>query len=303
MRIEDYINYLKDIGRIEAAERYYYALKNFEEWLKSKGKTLDDFTSTDVEKFLVSISNPHTANIALAAIRGYTAYRVKECPFDKFIYEDRRFHAIEEIPYRKISTKLTEDKKTLTIVRKALTPDEVKELIEMTESKPLLQAGIVTTFYFGWRPVEATLRLAKAKIDWKNRIMTIQGAKTQDERFLVWHDSITPYLRTWYKAQPLYKRWLTMHLCSYNINGVKVTAKVGRKTVETQLRKAFVRAIMVGETIITPTGKTGVEQFLIDSWLGHKTTPIQDIYTDLSEFITDLKYLAEEKHYLVEVLS
>ena len=261
MTLSAYLRYLRDVGKLEAADRYYYALKNFERWLKERGKTFEDFTGTDVERFIASIENPYTANATLAAIKGYTAYRVKECSPERFIEEDRRYHVIEAIPYRNIPTRLTEDGRAFAVIRKALTPDEVGVLIERCEDKPLLQAGVVTTFYFGWRPVEATLRLAKAKIDWDRRIMTIQGAKTQDERFLVWHPVITPYLKAWYRAQPLYKRWLTVHLGGVTINGVNVTAKSGRRTVETQYRKAFVRTVEEGGIDLTPSGKRGVEQF------------------------------------------
>jgi len=278
--IAEFVEHFKKSGRV-VGKTYGYLLKDFDKWLVDKGKNLDTFTPSDVEEYLQSL-NISTANVFLAGIRQYVKFRVSIANDSSFIQEDRRLHALEGIKYRKIPRK---------IEKKSLKPEEVKKLIELTEDDLVLQAGVITSFYFGWRPIEATEKFHNAKIKWNERYMILKSAKSGNERLLPWHPIITPYLKIWNNNLKEiiilrhYDEWLTKKLKRYQ-KPLKfpVTAKTARRTFETQMKK------------------TGVEQWKIDFLMGH-AVKIPDIYSDWVELLDELREVMEKKHYLLEVIK
>jgi len=278
--LQAFIKHLNSTGR-KIAEQYHYLLKDFEIWLASRGRNLDDFTPADVEEYMGNL-NRGTANVFLAAIRRYARFRVSMADDSSFIQEDRRYHALEEIKYRKILYR---------IEKKSLTPEEVKKLINLTEDDVVLQAGVVCLFYFGWRPIEATEKFHNAKIRWDKRYMILQTAKSGNERLLPWHESMTPYLKAWHRgldeilALKNHDEWLTKKLKAYlKPLGFPVTARTARRTFETQMKKA------------------GVEQWKIDFLMGHAVR-IPDVYSDWTELLDDLREVMERRHYLLGVIG
>jgi len=278
--LQVFINHLNSLGR-KIAEQYYYLLRDFEEWLKQEERNLDTFTPADVEEFMSNL-NKGTANVFLAAIRRYVKFRVSMADDSSFVREDRRYHALEEIKYRKIPQK---------IEKKSLTPEKVAKLIKLTEDNPVLQSAVVTSFYFGWRPIEATEKFKRAMIKWDKRYMILQTAKSGNERLLPWHPSITPYLKTWYRSLDEilmlknHDEWLTKKLKHYQKPlHFPVTAKTARRTFETQMKKQ------------------GIEQWKIDFLMGH-AVKIPDVYSDWMELLDDLREVMEQKHYLLEVIK
>ena len=276
----DFIEHLRASGK-KIGEQYGYLLRNFEEWLKQRGRNLDDFSATDVEEFMQKL-NRGTANVFLAAVRKYARFRASIADDSSFVFEDRRYHALEEIKYRKIPRR---------IEKKSLTPEEVRKLIELTEDDVVLQAGVVTAFYFGWRPIEAIEKFHNAKIRWNKRYMVLQTAKSGDERLLPWHRAITPYLKTWHRSLGEilmlrnYDEWLTKKLKAYQKPlGFPVTARTARRTFETQMKRA------------------GVEQWKIDFLMGHAVR-IPDVYSDWTELLDDLREVMEKQHYLLGVIG
>jgi site-specific recombinase XerD len=275
-----FINHLNSSGR-KIAEQYYYLLREFEKWLGDRGTNLDTFAANDVEGFMSQL-NKGTANVFLAAIRKYAKFRVGMADNSSFVFEDRRYHALEEIKYRRIPQK---------IEKKSLTPEEVAKLIELTEDDPVLQSGVICLFYFGWRPIEATEKLNRAKIKWEKRYMIIKTAKSQNERLLPWHSLITTHLKTWHKSLDEilllrnYDEWLTKKLKNYQKPlGFPVTAKTARRTFETQMKKR------------------GIEQWKIDFLMGHAVR-VPDVYADWTELLDELREVMERKHYLLGVLQ
>jgi hypothetical protein len=104
-----------------------------------------------------------------------------------------------------------------TIKKEAMTLDEIKRLLDEIGGTPaadgknkkgkgrkkkpdvndhLLDCTILL-FYFGWRPVELTVRLANGKIDRKNQTVKIKGAKTMDERISPYSNWVEPTLLRW----------------------------------------------------------------------------------------------------------
>jgi len=183
----------------------------------------------------------------------------------------------------------------------SLTPEEVKWLIDSTDDDPLLQSAIVVHAYFGWRPREGVgftietrgktvgIGLAYAKINWGERYMKLFRAKYVSERYLVWDEAITPYLKTWYKALKQIAKmrrpheWLTKKLRRFKLDGRAITAKTFRKTVETQF------------------DRIKVEDWIKKYILGHKGD-ISEEYRDWTKLLAVLREVMEEKHYLLEVL-
>lgn len=271
----------KKRGEKSVAKPYKHLLRKFESWLTSQGKTIDDFTATDVELFMSELK-PSTANVFLSGIREYARFRVDNAPNEYYVWEDRRYHSLQSIRPLRNPRKIRKE---------SLTPAEVARLLDLTSDYEPLHAGTVCLFYFGWRPVEATVNLADAEISWKKRYIKLRTAKAGHERLLPWAEEITPYLRAWrgFVKSKLVKyrypeEWLSKRLKLLSrLFDVSVTAKTGRKTVETQLRKA------------------GVEQWMINFLLGH-SVKIPDIYSDWVELLEDLRGVMEERHYLLELI-
>lgn len=269
-------------GEKSVAKPYRHLLKKFEEWLMGRGKTIEDFTVSDVDLFMSTFEKPGTANVFLAAIREYVKFRVQSAVTDEdFIREDRKYHSLQMIKYRKVPRR---------IKRESLSLDELETLLELTSEDEAVHAGVVTSFYFGWRPIEGTVKLRSAEIDWKNRFIKIETAKAGHERLLPWHDAITSYLKTWYKvtekiAKLKYpEEWLTKQLKKYSkFFDIPITAKTGRKTFETMFKKAR------------------VEQWMIDFLMGH-TVKVPDRYSDWIELLEDLRIVMEEQHYLLTLV-
>jgi integrase len=152
----------------------------------------------------------------------------------------------------------------------------------------LIYAGMVLEFYFGARPVELVTYINDAKIDLDKKEMFLMTAKTMRVRYLTWHDAVTPYLETWLdgKSDRTYTEWLRKSFnAQYGVyttpSGVVVTPKVGRKTVETQLRIA------------------NVDDLYIRAILGHTHATISDVYTDYLMLAPKLKEVLETKHYMI----
>ena len=280
MSVQDFIQTLEARrGPKSVAKPYKYLLRRFEECLLSKGKTIDSFTATDVELFMSQLP-PSTANVFLNAVRQYARFRVNNATDENYVWEDRRYHSLQSIRPLRVPRK---------IKKEALTEEEVKMLLDLTSEDEPLHSGIVCLFYFGWRPVEATVKLREGTVNWKERYLKIETAKAKHERLLPWAEEITPYLRTWYEFVKRMKHkypeeWLTKHLKAYNgFFSTNVTAKTARKTFETVMRK------------------TGIPQWQISFLLGHRVD-VSFVYTDWSQLLNQLRIVMEEKHYLLRVL-
>lgn len=280
--IHRYTQQLIDTKREMASNRYASSLRSFSGWLSNRGRNFDTFTNNDVEVYFRGIPNPNTANAFIASLRGYMTFRCGTMDLDdpNVIRETQRVNQLRLIRSAKIHPKRE---------KVALTPDELKQLIksvESTESKndvELVKSGLIVQFYFGGRPIELHNWLRKARINWDDNSMVIMTAKTHRERFLSWHPSVTPYLNRWYQALPLRggSRWVTRKLSKYSIGGMKITAKTGRKTVQTQLRLSK------------------VDDMIIDMILGHTTSKIADLYTDFALFDEQVRDAMNNKHYMI----
>jgi len=280
--VESFLHFIKERrGPKSVVRAYSPLLKNFEKWLLSQGKSIDDFTPADVEMFMSQLQ-PSTAKVFLSAIRQYARFRVSNAPDEHYTHEDRRYHALQNIKPPRIPK---------LIKKEALSIEELEQLLDLTSEDEPLHSGLVCLFYFGWRPVEATVNLVKGTVDWSSRYIKLMTAKAKHERLLPFSEKLTPYLRTWYDFAKgtliKYSRaeeWLTKHLKPYNgYFSFKITARTARKTFETQMRKA------------------GVEQWKIDFLMGH-TTDIPAVYTDWTELLEDLREIMEEKHYMLDLI-
>jgi integrase len=259
---------------------YYYALNNFDKHLHEIGKSLDTFTPSDVELYMSNMNSPNSAKVYLTAIRKYALWRAQNvATSEEYLMENRRFVGLKLIKPPKIIRK---------IEKKALTIEELKTLLDATKySYPLYSATIVH-FYFGARPIELSKYIVDAKIDLKNRYMIIKTAKNENDRILPWSKEVHEYVKFWinYVNSLLvhYKHpqeWYTKNIKSYSKkNNLPLTAKTGRRTFETQMRKM------------------NIEQWKIDALLGH-TSKIPDVYTDWTMLLDELREVMDEKHYMM----
>jgi len=281
--IDDFVEYLRIQRDTDTAKTYQHMLKGFEEYLRGQGKTLDDFTPLDVETYMAQLK-PATANVFLASIRKYAKFRVSMAlDMQEFYFESRRETALYNIRPRKITRKIR---------KQALTIEELEKLLELTKQDPKVYIATMFHFYFGMRPVEATISFVEGDIKWGDRYMIIRTAKTGHERILPWSREMDYYVSEWYsiadKIVSKRKRpqeWYTKHLKPYaRAMSIEITAKTARKTFETQMRNL------------------GIEQWKINFLLGH-TVKVPDLYTDWTQILFELRKIIETKHYMRSILE
>lgn len=281
MSIEAFTEHIKMQRGWRTAKPYYYTLKKFEEFLDRRGKTIDEFTVVDVEEFMATLV-PRSANVFLSAIRRYAKWRAQNAiTNEQFIFEERRVMGLYNVRPVKVPRR---------VQKVSLSLDELAQLLGAVYDNPELYTATVVFFYFGWRPIEATVHFRQAQITWKDRYMILQTAKARHERILPWAREVDPYIREWHRLTGRIVRydrpeeWYTKNIKPVGrALGLRITAKTARKTFETQMRKA------------------GIEQWKINFLMGHTTT-IPDIYSDWTELLEDLRVVMEREHYLLRVL-
>lgn len=279
--IEEYLTYLVLNGREPSARTYGALLRGFEGWLLQRDRDISCYLTTDVETYKrqLGIRNANTANTFLAAMRGYQRWRTGSLPLtsERIMPETQRANQLQLV---------TRERKQPVYGKKTATAAEVHTLLyKMAKDRldPVVYSGVVLHFYFGARAVELGHNLAYAKIDWDDRSMLIQTAKTKAWRYLAWHEAITPFLMTWYDEIPVPRpdTWLTARIKNYSVGGLRVTSKFGRRTFETEERLL------------------GVSRDLIDAILGHTNSRIGDIYMDWTALQSDIRDVMENQHYMV----
>jgi integrase len=280
--LTDYITFLTQRGKLPAAELYLSLLSGFENWLEIHyNRTIDSFTQNNVVLYIEIYENANTANAFLAALKGYCNYRVGELNQGdpRFNIEMQRLTQVKNIPRRRLRRK---------IEKVALEPIEVNRLLKRLRYDrvdDVMYAGAVVHFYFGARPIELAKFIETAKINWNAREMIILTAKTRNERYLAWHENLTPFLKLWYEhaPYPYPSEWLTKRLNKYRAGSLTITSKVARKTVQTQMRLH------------------GVDDYIIDAILGHesKTSAIGDVYTDQTLLMPKIREALIDRHYLI----
>lgn len=286
VELNRFLQNLNESNRQPAAKTYKSVLSTFSSWLEQRGSTLSTFTTTEADTYFRNIQNVYTANMFLGALKSYMAYRFRSLPADdpRFAVGMQRYMQLESIkarPKRRVPGKV------------ALTPSEVADLLAMIKKRKhheVLYAGAVLCFLWGARPIEQEhfMRSSgiqhRAEYQWNKNEMMLWTSKVHYMRFLAWHEKITPYVKTWVKALPFTTpgEYLTTHLNSYNIGGVNVTARTGRKSVQTNL--------ILG----------GADGWIVDAILGHSNTnSIADTYTDFTMYQSKIKDVLVNKHYLI----
>jgi integrase len=282
--------YLVNSNRAPASETYVTVLDVFSSWLSAQKKDLRSFSANDVEEYYRNISNANTANMFLAALKSFMRYHIATIDNNNdFLTESRKITQISTIRPRPRRGKRE---------KVALSEDELVALLSQLRAKPrtahndLVYSGTILHFYFGARPVELAHWLRTkgvehpAKIDWKNNRMELWTAKVHFYRVLAWNDVITPHLKRWCNAIESFtspRKWMTQRIGRYEVNGVHITAKTGRKTVQTQMRLA------------------GVSDFITDTILGHvsNSSAIGDVYTDFELFVPQIEEVMKNKHYML----
>lgn len=290
--LEEFIEHKKKLseGHKTIAVPYYYQLKNFEKFLESKGYDLETFHASHVEEYMRKLKDT-VSSLFLAAIREYVKFRTDSVSDSEFLRESRRHHSLMMIRSRKVKR---------TMEKKSLAQNELETLIRLIDNEDIL-AGIVLTFYFGWRPIEGVINVRDANIKLKHRYMIIEGAKTHDERIIVWAPELDKYVKHWLTVTEKlsnYKRpdeWITKRVRPYSHQlagmgvipeNMHITAKTGRRTFRTRMLSLGNREWMIR---------------FIQGW----RIEIPDIYTDWTDpqLIEDLRYPMEQNHYMLNLLK
>lgn len=281
------INFLTYLKRSkysqDTIDTYESLLGQFESWLQDKGKTLATFTTLDVDEYRKQTYSTSSANTLLASVKAYLRYRVGTLPLgDPNIMRETQ---------RENQIRLLRSGRTPTKIRKtALNADEVAALLKELQKgvDPRIYHGAVVAFYLGARTSELTLGLQAAKINWKKREAIVPTLKRGgSERFVAWHEKMTPHMKEWYEAiddLPYPREWIAKKLHKYRISGLRITPRVARKTFQTNMRNL------------------GIEDFYLDHLLGHVSrSAIADVYTDYSDetFKRKIREIMCDKHYMI----
>jgi integrase len=279
--ITKYTAHLARTGRDPSGKLYHSMLGTFSFWLSKNNRDFSSFTMVDVETYLHSIGNANTANAFLAALKGYMKFRCASLPLDSpnIMRETQRMNQLNIVRAKQIKPKRE---------KVSLTPEELRSLlekIETTETNDLVYSAAIVQFYFGARPTELAVWLRSAKINWDKNSMVLMTCKTKRERFLAWNKKITPHLNKWYSSLPVSEngKWITRKLGKYSVGGMKITAKTGRKTLQTQFRLR------------------GIDDMITNMILGHVTdSKMADVYTDFEQFDFKIRDVMVNKHYMIQ---
>ena len=288
--IDDFCNNLVSNDRIPAARVYGFALRGFEKWLESINKNINNFTSSDFERYFSSIKNARTANLFRAAVKSYLKYRAGSLEFgdSSVIIETQRISQIDLVRNKRFNG---------AFHKVSLNPEEMKVFLEELSNSnlnSLVYSFALLEAYFGARPIELEYHIRSAKINWKDRSMYLKTAKMGETvRFLAWDKRITPYLKHVYESPAVTYpgSYLTKNLRAWQkhrsqplFKDIIVTAKTMRKTFQTQQRLL------------------GTPDIFIDSVLGHvsRSSSIGDVYTDKTELMEPIRKLMLEDHYMIK---
>jgi len=288
--IEKFCDNLVLNDRKPAARVYGFALRGFERWLESINKNINNFTSSDFERYFSSIKNARTANLFRAAVKSYLKYRAGSLEFgdSSVIIETQRISQIDLVRNKRFNG---------AFHKVSLNPEEMKVFLEELSNSnlnSLVYSFALLEAYFGARPIELEYHLKFAKINWKDRSMYLKTAKMGETvRFLAWDKRITPYLKHVYESPAVTYpgSYLTKNLRAWQkhrsqplFKDIIVTAKTMRKTFQTQQRLL------------------GTPDIFIDSVLGHvsRSSSIGDVYTDKTELMEPIRKLMLEDHYMIK---
>jgi len=283
--LDDFLNYLRRSKYSpDTLDTYGSLLSNFESWLDMRNKSLDTFTTLDAQEYSKKSYATSSANTFIAAVKSYLRFRVGTLPMGdpNLMQETQRENQIRLLRAGRTPSK---------IKKSALSVEEVGQLFKKMRDNGAGETelcGAILSFYFGARTTELSVGLKKARINWKKCEMIIPTLKRGgSERYIAWHESITPYLQKWYDAVDgiSYPReWITKKLHKYKVGGLTITSRVARKTFQTNMRNV------------------GIDDFYADHILGHVSkSPIADVYTDYSDesFKDKIREIMCDKHYMV----
>lgn len=284
--IEDFIN---EVKHLKVSKPYYFLLLKFSDYLEEeKGKSLDNFTVEDVRHFIMELDSTGSAKVFLNAIRKYLQIKIQVLTQSGKISVDRYF-ALSSLLDSLYNLRIR--KEDLQIRKKALTIEELATALKLAKSNSKYirtYLTLVINFYFGARPLELTKYFAEGEINFDERYIIIKNAKRPGRRYLVWHPIMDRYVESWRKLCETYianlkypQDWITKQYKRINrALGLNITARTGRATFETYMRKY------------------GVEQWKIDYLLGH-ATKVPDIYTDATMILNELREVMGKKHYMI----
>lgn len=285
--LDAFILHLRNSNRAPAAKTYMSVLSAFSSWLRERNKSLSTFTTADAEEYLRNIENPNTANMALGALKSFMAYKFRSMAAGdpKTAVEFQRYLQLGSIrprPKRQKREKV------------ALTPVEVGELLDVIRKRrnpEVLLAGTVVNYLWGARSMEQEHFMRPSGIDhpakynWKNNTVSLWTTKVHHYRHLSWNEKFTPFVKTWVKALPVATpgEWLTQRLNVHDIGGVRITSRVGRKSVQTNFRLEK------------------VDEWIIDEVLGHENrNSIANTYVDFTMTEKEIDNALMNNHYLIK---
>jgi integrase len=271
---DDFLNTMIADGKASSAETYGFLWRPFAKWMSEHGRDAEKFTAEDVREYrayrsVLSESNKKvlsdtSKNVFLVVVKRFAGW----CK-DKTTDMQERSRLEQIIGVGRI-------KPMKRIIRKALTLEELKLLIETAQDKDASRIYLLA--YFGLRAGElATIH----DVDYARGRLIAVGEKTKTERILYFNAECGRVLQLAVK-----NGWLKIkegtfgrRLKQYNsqLVGIRLTPKTMRHTFNTFTRER------IGDPILRVI-------------MGHEERSMTDTYTTVFE--NKLKDAMVTKHYL-----
>lgn len=162
-----------------------------------------------------------------------------------------------------------------------LQTEEIAELIEFAKSNPLVHAMIVFAAHTGARRSEM-MRSLKQDVNFDSGMVTIREKKKDTSKTLTYrHVPMSPLLK-----QTLQERFeIDGHLHTFTAKGVQITPQLMNHHLRWLLDETKWEVLrgwhVLRHSFITACVMKGVDQRMIDLWVGHTTEAMRKRYTHL----------------------
>ena len=307
--IQEYIELAKERRRYDLGiQQYLYRIFRFFKWMARNKIRPKNLTEEDIAKYLNTLSSENEKRLSAFAIKDFL----------EFIYYKYKYDNIKEILESAKTSKFSPLRFSVTIERKkpkyGLTVEEMRKIIEITEEEPSFQSALTCSFYFGWRPIEATVKLKeslkKGLVNYDERRLVIETAKRKDrdrDRVIPYPEVLDDYFKYWCKfVSHLNNKTMHMYIRTrcYRWQNIFMK-KIGKAVTPVVIRRSVETWLQI----------RNVQQAIIDYFLGHKLRtevlenmierrPMAEVYAVKEEICEKLvRPELEKKHFIFEVIS
>lgn len=278
--IDDYLGHIKEYKASDTHKTYVFFLSKFQEWLKEKGRKVEDCSPEDILQFVNSNAgwSNYTKRFILGIIKKLFSYFEEDV---EDLQTSKKFRKIVkmEIPTALKQLDFPKEKKM------TLTKEEIKKVLKRVSGVDY--AMIWLLLYLGVRRSEllAFDNPKKTKIDYRHNKITIKNAKNIEWRTLYYNDGTKKLMQEFLavKKQKVIPPYYINNLLLSLSKKVKIPLHphMFRHTFSNHMREIV-----------------KFDDIFIKRLMGHKTD-ITGRYTTFTE--EQLRDVMEKRHYMVNL--